>query len=391
MIGITDLVSYAEVCDARQFVAKAAVDLHRDRVSDCELQTWLDNPTAIDADKYRRGANHVWGNCGFGFIFGQLNSLEETLYHKDLEYKPIPFEYQPMHRYNLEWIEKQGDLCDTIFELGRANDAVANTPAALASMMISFDSTKFLVKAKSGTTRELTKHHADIYSDDNPTRRRQMAIEMSTRAVGGRARRLVYVPFTQRDDVRALIAEALGKPNVFDKNGFVGLHSDPHLCDVFDRHAIGFDSYHLAMWGDGVVHFEAMCVPVAEHGGLARVLDRTLRSELLECIRMIMGTHYSTQAHTERMQLAVLCEAGYMPSLYRSNLYKKTETLENMMCLKSTQYKKPRSVTTRERVLFSAAKTIATDTVERSNFIQKLPEKIQKMYGVTPRPVGGYK
>lgn len=352
--GFGDVTDAAGVAQAALACGKGAADLHRGRVPANTIECWRRDPTKIDNPLYRRGAaNHiVYGNVGFGFLFGQkTDRLLKTPVGGEL----VPFEYQPMHRHNIEWLEQHPTVAGAILAVGQHQ--------GLPAPMVSWDSAKYVFDPFCGTKKILTKHHADIYSRTTPTKRVQMALEFSVKECsGGRARRLVYVPFTHHPDVQDLMSRILKKPNVFKSAGFVALDQDEALCGVLERHAVAFDSYHLAAWGDSVVHFEAFTVPDEQSPGLARVADRTLkRGPKLQLVRMVCGTHHPTVGQLELRKLAVMSEAGFLPSVYRLGVYKRTKVAQNMMCAKSTQFHKPRIVSDQEASEFADAAGLDVD------------------------------
>jgi len=357
--GVKDVTDAAGFTDAAKACGYGGADLHRDRLPDELLRRWRTEPWLMDTDEHRRGKNRVWGNCGFAFVYGQKPARGDLLWDEGLEAGKLPYEYQPMHRHNVHWLEQRPQLARLILDLGRMSDAEAD--AQLPPPMVSWDSSKFVYDAFKGTKKELTKHHADIYSRTTRTHRRQMAIEL-TNPQQGRARRLVYVPFTNRPEIKALIGRILDKPAIFERAGFVGMDQDEQLCRILERHAVGFDSFHLAVWGDSVVHFEAFTRP-SQSAGLAEVADRKLRrGSPAMLVRMVIGTHRPTLTQADLRRLAVACEAGFLPALYHKSVYKKNKVAENVMCAKSTQFHQARSVTEREKAEFAAFQGTDVDT-----------------------------
>ena len=350
VVGINNIVAEHDAEAMRVALGQCAADLHGDRVSEAVREQFRQGAKSTETPEYSRGmgaAGVVRGNVGFGFLFGQKNAFDDRMVGP-VGGKQTRFEYQPMHAYNAKWLSERVSVLDTVLALG-AKEGPAEAPVP----MVSWDSTKYVLDAFIGTKKDLTNPHVDLYEQGVPNRR-QMAIEMCQKdPVTGRARRLCYVPFSTHPDIVHLLSELDDRYRSI-AGGFVSFKDDG-MFDVLCRHAISFDSYHLAVWGDGVVHFEAFTVPDPLRSGVCRVQDRKLRrGEKLECIRVVCGTHRPTLDPDDLKKLNVLADAGFLPSLYRSKQHWPL-LRNNLMCAKTTQFHKTRDITDSEAIRFQEA------------------------------------
>lgn len=357
VVGVANVATEDDAASMRQGVAAAAVALHQGRVAASVLRGWLADVKTIDSDTHRRGkgANGVvWGNCAFGFVFGQKNSADSPLVASVAGASTL-FEKQPGHKQTVAWLEARPPIADLVLALGALDGCAADGP-----LMVSWDSIKYVYDAFAGTRKTLTQPHVDLYSETTDMHRRQMAIEISAKSPGtGRARRLCYVPFTNHPDIQTLLAR-IDKRYGSARDGFVSLHDDG-LWRVLFTHAVSFDSYHLAMWADGVVHFEAFAEPDPRRPGLCRVQDRALvRGEKLECMRAIVGTHRATLGKEALAKFNVMADSGFLMSLYRRKQHS-AAAQANLMCAKSTQFHTVRSVLPAEVAEFRAADATDVD------------------------------
>lgn len=354
MLGVADERARDDMlrCLARGFVA-----LHKDRVPPAELARWqAEGVGTIDHKTMLRGTNaqgqQVLGNVGFGFVFGQKNALEPKLVKRVGELGDVRFEYQPMVALNAEWLAAHERVRSTVLSLGGKPCSVNGSRVSW-----SWDSTKYVPpNARAGTPKVLTEPHCDLYE---ARCRVQMAIEL-----GQNTRRLCYVPFTNHPRVVALLRR-IDSRFASLRVGFVSFDAkNKALRQVFFKHAIAYDQYSLAAWATGVVHFEAFTMPDPRRGAGARcVAHRSLaRSESLDCIRVVVGTHQTSLRQDEHKKLAVMVDAGYVPSLYRAAKHH-ARLRANLMCAKSTQFHKTRSVTDAEAQAIERAYAADPDAV----------------------------
>lgn len=236
--------------------------------------------------------------------------------------------------------------------------------------MISWDSAKYANNPKPTpvgmTKQELTKFHFDKYSKGDSSR--VQAILVSEQDV-----KLGYVPYTHRPDVQRLIAKALGKPNLYNLNGFIGCDV-PVLTKVLEKHLIAPDTNSLVIWTETVIHAEASFGKPNSFGYCEFVSRKDQPNT--DRFRFVVGSHIPSQLSTEDLtKLAHHCEKGLIPDFYFSH-NAGTKVWDNIKNGKSTQYKKPRKISDLERIYI-------TDAIQDAkNPLEMTPLK-KHLYGIT--------
>jgi len=352
VVGIAEVAFASSRKSMLGYLARSFAELHKDRVPEDELKRWRkEGVGAIDGAKVLRGTNaygsQVLGNVGFGFVFGQKNPLDSPLVRRVGDLGDVRFEYQPMVAATGHWLGEEYNVRRNVFALGAK---VCGGGDDNRKLTWSWDSTKYVPpNPRDGTPKVLTEPHCDIYDNHERT---QMAVEL-----GESSRRLCYVPFSNHPRVKALLRR-IDARYASMRTGFVSFDAkNDALRQVFFKHAIAFDQYSLAAWAPGIVHFEAFtkstpAESVPTDGGVRVVDHRSLaRGEKLDCIRVIVGTHKSSLYDNEHRMLSAMVRGGFVPSLYRSNKHS-PRLRQNLMCAKSTQFHKTRTVTQHEKDQF---------------------------------------
>ncbi len=314
-----------------------------------------------------------FGNSSFRFIYMQFLDNNPT-FNIDAIGKPIEFNLNLIHRFNIRLLASYPQIWQLFKSIYGDHKPI-----------VSWDSTKVrfqdtgkingvgMSKITKATATTTTTRHHDIY-DDDIQRIQAMIIMQHKDAVS-----LGWTMFSNNPKIRSYIKEYLGSE-------YKGFHSinDPELSNILDKYWIA-PHQGFVMWDQATYHYEGVVVNndcnMRIFGGIKASPDQLRRFSILAAI----GTHVPTELSSIALkQLCFLSEKGWLPEVYihdkKNNLH--TSIIKNMVNVKSSQWKKPRTIkpNEKEQLMHVAATYHTNDSIDQ--FIGTLDPHILNMYGI---------
>jgi hypothetical protein len=242
--------------------------------------------------------------------------------------------------------------------------------------MVSWDSAKYASnpypKPKDMTKQELTKFHFDLYGGNRLGGQRIQAIIVHEGVV-----KLGYVPYTHRPEVQHLISRILKKTNLYSQNGFISTN-ESYLTKVLEKYVIAPDTNTLVTWKETVIHAEATFGTVNESGYCKFVSRKDQPNS--DRYRFVVGVHQPVGLdQSDIRELGRLAEHGLIPDFYFKH-NSKTKVWDNIKNGKSTQFKRPREISTEEQDFMMTAIKDRDDTMAVFESLQPLKKHLYGVY-----------
>jgi len=380
---------------ARRWVGEAMVDMYADAYDEkertditderereeCQRRLTATRKAVCDGDLaaanvYRRASSGC-GNGSFGYQFLQYTEPEKATWDETLlQVRDAVTQETNTERVRFSYLPIFHNVCMRLMCAGAPQRtmwllALSGTPERTC---ISVDSCKVVEgKPVTGQTKTvLTAAHTDEYGAQHGdrTKRVQAIINNDTGDI-----KLFFVLGTRDPVVRRLICEYLEKPDMFTSHGFKSIGTDPRamkLMRVLDKYSFAPPPKSMVLWTSGTVHFEAVGLQLKQSDALPTTaissswladIDRSLyrvvsrrNDPSATRLRFIVGTHTPTYDEDTSRRLAVVAARGAVPAHYFAPNRRSAPLIhENTMCLKTTQYKRPRTPSEKEKKAVKAA------------------------------------
>jgi len=364
-VFLTGAMSNTSLIEAKRNFVDAFVEMFKYEIPATSLAK-IDRDNISSINQFRSAKEFNLGNASFAYLNKQYTTLADTP-TSVIAYESVYFALNTVHaKVNIPLLMANTHTTAVLLALSHRDG------------MISWDSAKYASNPKplpkGMTKQDLTKFHFDKYGAIDGAGGRIQAILVSEESV-----KLGYVPYTHLPEVQRLIAIALGKPKLYDGNGFIGTDA-PYLTKVLQRHLIAPDTNSLVTWTETVIHAEATFSAPNSVTGICSFVSRKDQPNS-DRFRFVVGTHVpSGLSGSDLVKLAHHCEKGIIPDFYfNSNRGKKV--FANIKNGKSTQNKRPREISQDERVFIGSI--IEEPCPQRQEFVHQMPPLKKHLYGIT--------
>lgn len=361
LLFITDATTDSSFENAKQNFVSAFIDMFKYDIPPEDISKIT--PNDINSINQFRSPKFGAGNASFAYLNKQYTDLAKTP-TASIAGEEIYLALNTVHSMvNLPLLMENPHTCAVLMALTHPTG------------MVSWDSAKYAnnpkPKPKTMTKQTLTKFHFDMYGNTGAGDRQQAIIVREDDV------KLGYLPYSNRPEVQLLIAQALGKNDLYERDGFIGT-DEPHLTKVLEKHLIAPKTNSLVIWKEKVIHAEATFNEANSYG----YCTFSSRSDQPNSprYRFVVGLHKPINlTTTDLTELARLCENGLIPDFY-FNHNRGTKVHDNIKNGKSTQYKKPREITPEER---KHIETVVSDTNDTLGILSEMSPLKKHLYGIT--------